>query len=205
MHTHYLPQLVFSYLHLVGNCRPTSVLCWSFAIVHGGVNVGFWRRGSARTINFQLATIWKILGDLCHILWRLFTIARPKYFRGQFVADYWQHITFIGRIRRETNTTTNTKTNMATKTIRTTNTNTLAQQLFKYFWCQLVVDHRHHITFNESSIGRIQRELIDKYKYRENANTIARQMPKYFWCQFVFIGNTSLSLAKYGGNWQTTL
>ena len=51
------------------------------------VNAGFQRRTFARTINFQLATIWKIPRDLCHILWRLFTIARqfPKYFSRQFV------------------------------------------------------------------------------------------------------------------------
>ena len=69
-----LQWLVFSYLHLA------LIFCKH-------VNAGFQRRTFARTINFQLATIWKIPRDLCHILWRLFTIARqfPKYFSRQFV------------------------------------------------------------------------------------------------------------------------
>ena len=83
-----LQWLVFSYLHLA------LIFCKH-------VNAGFQRRTFARTINFQLATIWKIPRDLCHILWRLFTIARqfPTFWR-QFVVigntslsltEYWRN------------------------------------------------------------------------------------------------------------------
>ena len=57
--------------------------------------------GPVRTIHFQNTTIWKIPRDLCHILWRLFTIARqfPTFWR-QFVVigntslsltEYWRN------------------------------------------------------------------------------------------------------------------
>ena len=142
-------------------------------ILCNGVNVGFWRRSSARTINSQLATIWKILGDLCHILWRLFTIARPTYFRCQFVVDYWQHITFIGRIRRES-------TDKYKYKIQNTYAKTNAQHLPKYLRC-------HFVVIGNTSL------LLTECRGNKEPTTKQVMQKQILTCQSILTGDMSLA------------
>ena len=156
-------------------CIWWQLQCWfySMLILCNGVNVGFWRRSSARTINSQLATIWKILGDLCHILWRLFTIARPTYFRCQFVVDYWQHITFIGRIRRES-------TDKYKYKIQNTYAKTNAQHLPKYLRC-------HFVVIGNTSL------LLTECRGNKEPTTKQVMQKQILTCQSILTGDMSLT------------